>query len=830
MSDSVLAGTTSDFSRDEVSAFDLDRIEAVASALDLRKPNKEALESIVFEVVQHYEIDKRPAPFEAVVDAATGVGKTFILAASIEYFAGQGIRDFAVITPGRTILEKTVANFTAGAPKSLLGGMSVAPVVITSENFNTAAMREAMDDEQQVKLYIFTVQSLIKPQTKAGRKTHKFQEGLGGAFYEHLQGRDDLFVFADEHHAYYGDAFSTAVRDLDPHVLIGLTATPHRNTPDELIIYRYPLAAAIADKLVKTPVLVGRKDDRTEPETKLADGVALLELKDETVARYCTATGADPVQPVMLVIAPDIGEAEEIERILQSQEFAEGRYAEKVLTVHSKQSDEALAKLAKLEEPGSPYRIVVSVGMLKEGWDVKSVYVICSLRASVSDLLTEQTLGRGLRLPFGAYTDIEILDSLEVLAHERYEQLLKKAGVINEQFVDRRTRAVLRQNAAGQLVSTVETTEVSAPVAVPDESGDTPALDPNQGQATVSSIESQKAQGEQDLQALAEELPRRSDLPSLRIPRLKMTPIESTFSLADITELAPFRALGNRISTDPEDELRRTAISAKIIEGPDGLRRTELVTSPAVDRVSSQATLRPFDELRERLLEQLLASSVVPARRKERAAAAPIVDEFIAGLGDKAQEILSAFFDRASGSLISQVVIEQRRVAAKPRYEQVVEVIDFGPLRHGKPTKSNDRTGPFKRGTTYSYKKSLYTEDWFDSSTERTVANLLDEADEVQYFVRLQNGDLPVLWAEGRNYNPDFVVVDADRVHYVIEVKMDKEMDSDIVQGKRGAARRWANHVSADEKVDEAWRYLLCSETDIKTAKGSWTALMQLAS
>ena len=219
-------------SEDDVltSDFDLDRIESVASSLELRTPNKEALDSIVFEVVQHYEIDKKKPPFEAVVDSATGVGKTYILAAAIEYFASKEVSDFAVITPGRTILDKTVANFTAGNPKSLLGGMSVKPVVITAENFNTAAMREAMDDPQQVKLYVFTVQSLIKPQTKAGRKTHKFQEGLGQAFYEHLEKLDDLYVFADEHHAYYGNKFSEAVRDLEPRVLIGLTATPHRNT------------------------------------------------------------------------------------------------------------------------------------------------------------------------------------------------------------------------------------------------------------------------------------------------------------------------------------------------------------------------------------------------------------------------------------------------------------------------------------------------------------------------------------------------------------------------------------------------------------------------
>jgi len=134
------AQTAAGFGED---AFDLERIEAVASALDLRQPNKEALESVVFEVVQHYEIDQRVPPFEAVVDAATGVGKTFILAAAIEYFAAEGTRNFAVITPGRTILEKTVANFTAGHRKSLLGGMSVEPVVITSENFASAAMRSS---------------------------------------------------------------------------------------------------------------------------------------------------------------------------------------------------------------------------------------------------------------------------------------------------------------------------------------------------------------------------------------------------------------------------------------------------------------------------------------------------------------------------------------------------------------------------------------------------------------------------------------------------------------------------------------------------------------
>ena len=237
-----------------------------------------------------------------------------------------------------------------------------------------------------------------------GRKTHKFQEGLGEAFYAHLQGVKDLVVFADEHHTYYGNAFSGAVRNLRPRVLLGLTATPNKRTPPSQIIYRYPLVAAIADKLVKTPVLVGRKDDRTDPETKLLDGIRLLELKAEAIARWSAESGAQPVVPIMLVIAQTIAEAEQITGIVTKPGFMGGRYADSVLTVHSDAPDDALAALERLEDMDNPYRIVISVGMLKEGWDVKNVYVIASMRASVSDILTEQTLGRGLRLPFGHYT------------------------------------------------------------------------------------------------------------------------------------------------------------------------------------------------------------------------------------------------------------------------------------------------------------------------------------------------------------------------------------------------------------------------------------------
>src|SRR5436189_2691199 len=174
-----------------------DVIAEIAARLDLRDPNREAVRTINAAVSQYYDVEAQQPPFEAVIDSATGVGKTYILAGAMELFAAAyGIRDFVIVTPGTTILEKTKANLTPGHPKSLLEPMSFQPVVITAENFSTPVMRDAMDDDSQIKVYLFTVQSLIKPESKTARKTHKFQEGLGTEFYARLQAVDDLVVFA----------------------------------------------------------------------------------------------------------------------------------------------------------------------------------------------------------------------------------------------------------------------------------------------------------------------------------------------------------------------------------------------------------------------------------------------------------------------------------------------------------------------------------------------------------------------------------------------------------------------------------------------------------
>jgi type III restriction enzyme len=814
-----------------------DAIAEIASRLDLRDPNAEAVQTLQAELSQHYDVDEKTGVFEAVVDSATGVGKTYILAGAMELLAATSdVRDFVIITPGRTILEKTRDNFTPGHAKSLLGPMSFRPVVITTENFATPAMRQAMDDETAVKVYLFTVQSLLKPQTKTARKTRKFQEGLGTEFYAHLQETEKLVVFADEHHVYYAPAFSAAVRDLDPWLLVGLTATPAKRTPEDQIIFRYPLAAAIADRLVKTPVIVGRRDDRVDAETKLTDGVTLLQAKRDAVEAYAKAQGIDPVNPVMLVVAKNIADADEYGKILRSEEFFAGAYKDAVLVVHSKAPDEALADLARVEDPASPVRIIISVGMLKEGWDVKNVYVIASMRSSVSDILTEQTLGRGMRLPFGEYTGIEILDTLEVVAHERYEELLRKRGVLNEAFVDYRTRAALRVNAQGQTVAVTESVEAAAsPVIAPEGAaegaGTAPGVADGQAGPVVTTVGERTAQAGEAAAKMKQEIVRRADAPRIVIPLLRMTTVESNFSLADITDSDAFRKLGTTLAADPEGELSRTLISARVVTGSDGIKRTELVRSQAADHIKSAPTLFALDELREKLTEIVLASPAVPARKEERAALQPLLDEFLGGLGEKAEEVLSANLDRAGARLVRLVADEQRKYMAKPKMGEIVKLEEFNPARATDKHVSTDRLGPFSKSDAYSgWKRSLFPVEWFDSEPERRVANVVDGDNSVACWVRLHLKELPILWnSGGQEYNPDLIVVEENGEHIIVETKMEKEMKAADVQAKREAALRWANHVSIAPEVGVTWRYLLVSESDINTAKGSWSALKKLA-
>jgi type III restriction enzyme len=834
---------------------DLAALVGVAKRLDLREPNREAVESIAFELARHFDLEHRPAPFEGVVDSATGMGKTYIFAGALEYLAlAEGVRNFALIAPSRTILEKTVAQLTPGNPKSITNGMNAPLVVVTADNFNTPSMAAAMEDDSRVKLFVFTVQSLLKPTTKAGRRTHDFQEGLGSGLYQKMREAPDLVVFADEHHAYYGKQFSAAVRELEPWALIGLTATPHKSTPQDQIIFRYPLAAAIAGKYVKTPVIVGRRDDKHDPVTKLLDGTTLLERKRELASQWADAKGAPRVNPVMLVVARDITEAEQWAGIVRAPDFKNGAYRDTVLVVHSKAvtaaNEEAeLRRLQDIEDPNSPVRVVISVQMLKEGWDVKNVYVLLSTQPSLSDVLTEQVLGRGLRMPWGAYTGIEMLDTLEVLAHDRYEDLLRRKNVFSEQFIDHKIRAYLRTDSRGNTVvvretETVENPVVEQPEPPADPTPDTPtrpdfawprpgtAVEVRTGAPTLATVDTRGDAADDQEFRLREEI---APSHAVQVPLLRPVAVKSSFSLTDITDHEQFRALGARLRTNPDDTLRRTVVSAEVYTDPfAGLKSTRLRTTEAVDKVEATGLVLTIGELREYLTSAVMGLGIVAARHDpggvERRATQPILDAFIDGLNGGADTLLSAYLDRATALLLDAINKEYRRFASAPQFEEVASVKTIDKVRRNTRPISGNRHGRFDRQTAYDgWRKSVYAVNWFDSKPERDLAVLLDESDKVTEWCRLVNEDLTIVWAvSGQRYNADFVVVTTDGTRWIVEVKGDNTITSEAVQQKREAAKRWVNKVNASGITTDTWRYLLVTESDILSAKGSWGALERL--
>ena len=818
-----------------------DLLARIGHRLELRRPNYEAVRSVAAMTSMHFDVDGKAAPFECIVDSATGVGKTYVMAGLIEYFAGleTPARNFLLLAPGRTIRDKSIKNFSPGYRKSLVGAMESEPFVITADNFKSPATRKVMEDSSRTKLFIFTVQALTS-KTGDGRATHEYQEWLAGSLFDWLGRLDDLVILADEHHCYRGPAFSKTITDLRPELVVGLTATPAKKDAD-LIVYRYPLARAIKDELVKTPVLVARKDDRNDDHTKLLDGVTLLRYKERLAHARCDEEGIPRINPVMLVIAQDTAEADRFRDLLDSESFDNGAWIGRTLLVHSNltgdDKEAALSALEDVEDPQSPVRIIISVGMLKEGWDVKNVYVIASMRASVSTVLTEQTLGRGMRLPFGKYTKVEMLDTVEVLAHERYEALLAHRQALNEKFIDHAVLAEIRRTAQGSLVARTkivdEDAEVlpqvgaaSAPGALSLQFGSADSVSrpaeprPMRGIADLENVLGRAKDAADETESKLRThcpLPGRMDI---MIPYTTKVASKAVVSLNLVHDDAPFIELGKGLSTEADTELRRTLLK------PDEQGKIRGVQAEA--RVEALALDIPLEASREGLIRAIVRIPSVRPDAGEARAAERLANLVIASMGIEAEKHLSAFGERATRRLANLVSAQLKMVANRDVvFSDEVRLQILNKERKATKEHIDGHSEPHSKSIAFGgWKKCLYEYAWFDTSPEYKAAQALDEAPNVVVWARLHINDLPITWTEeGREYNPDLVAIEeinGERTCWLIETKMNKEINAEDVRAKARAAKTWANTVNNSGKVDGRWHYLLLTEDDVNDAELDW--------
>ncbi len=572
---------------------------------------------------------------------------------------------------------------------------------------------------------------------------------------------------------------------------------------------------------------------------------------------YCDTTQQAYVRPVMFVVAEKIGEAARIRDMLIGLDLLGN--PDHVLLVTSDEPDEVLEQLDALEADTSKVRAVVSVSMLKEGWDVKNIYVIAAVRALESDLLTEQILGRGLRLPFGKRTGVGMLDTVEVISHHSFRDLLRDAEALLMQTLGQRAveaaavgvttpgvaaEQVTPGNAAAAANEGAQEVLFSLPGVAPAEvdpaSSPVDELDHGSHQVGgIGTVDARLAAAAATTETLNTVIvPRHHPgvtLP-LFIPRVTVRMIRDPFSLAQVSVL-DVEALGRKFSRDNAPTLTRKAIEA--------YRDAEGVHIDIKDRSDEAAVLAsqtrmPFDTIESDLVSRLMASNAVAATATEMNAATRIARAFLLG----AQVTEQTPWRPEHGRLASTALVEWigGKQTASPRRE----ITEITQVKWPDPPETHNGTPPADRHKItrsteftagYPYKgwtRGLYDTCAFDAySTEFRLAERLDNSGpSIRAWVRLtRDVPLAISYRSGagtRTYYPDFIVIDEPGTYWIVEGKRDDEMRDDVVLAKRAAAAAWVKTVNTSGDVQDTWGYLLASEAVIKDA-ANWTSLKAAA-
>ena len=263
---------------------------------------------------------------------------------------------------------------------------------------------------------------------------------------------DELMVLNDEAHHIHDPrlAWFKSIEDIHNRLLqkggklslqVDVTATPKHNNGAIFVqtVADYPLVEAISQNVVKHPVLPdapsrAKLEERQSAKytEKYADYLELGII--EWRKAYAEHEKLDK-KGILFVMTDDTRNCDEV------AEYLENRYPElkdAVLVIHTQRNGEVseatsgkkkeeLEELRKqaneIDSMASPYKAIVSVLMLKEGWDVRNVTTIVGLRAysAKSNILPEQTLGRGLRRMYGE----EVKESVSVIGTNAFMEFVE---------------------------------------------------------------------------------------------------------------------------------------------------------------------------------------------------------------------------------------------------------------------------------------------------------------------------------------------------------------------------------------------------------------------
>jgi type III restriction enzyme len=854
----------------------LELLAAVAELLPLRKDQDVAASlariGAAYPTVQEFERN-----FPSICFAlATGVGKTRLMGAFIAWLRrARGIRHFFVLAPNLTIYNKLIADFTPHRAKYVFQGLADfavnPPVLITGDNWDQGqAVQYELQDTVQINLFNI---SKINTEVRGGSspRVKRLNEVLGESYFEYLSRLPDLVLLMDESHRYRAAAGMQAINELKPVLGLELTATPQIErgarpaVPFRNVIYSYPLAHALRDGFVKEPAVATRENfdaaaysEEQLEQLKLEDGVRVHEAVKAELSAYSVREARSLVKPFMLVVTQDTTHAAAIEARIKADNFFGGQYRDKVITVHStlrgEEKEENVERLLRVEDPGEPTEIVIHVNMLKEGWDVTNLYTIVPLRAATSRTLVEQSIGRGLRLPYGKRTGVDSVDRLTIIAHDKFQEIIDEANrpdsairyvpvyIGNESSlpVD---RVAVTVPAPAEAMFTAAPAVEGAPAPLPP--AFTSTEDQRVARVAIEVVQQFFGHHASPLQVLEGDH-RKKFLVTVR---------EALISGQGELELRSAQEIDAVTVRAVEELALRTIDIPRIIVVPTGEVRTGFrdfdldVSAIRFQPVENDILIQHLsDHQRETLAGG--GSSVDEPRREnfvvrslvsrpdvsydDHAAllyklAGQVVRHLRSYLPDEAavKNVLQFQEERIGGLVHAQLAqhaweeavgYEARVSRGFERLPPQASTADRSePVRDvRRPVAPLSRIGSMRFGW---FRKSIYREARFDSDAERRMAVLLDDAREVEKWARLAGPPPRIDWGHGASYEPDFIA-EATDYKYLIEVKAANEMEDADVQAKAQAAGTWCRHASefARQQGTKPWTYLLIPHDEVSAA------------
>ena len=869
-------------------------VNAIAGRLSLRPPQRQSLELLdrITEIAPPQKNADIAAALEAIHSEyptvsdferefpslcfalATGVGKTRLMGAFISYLhLAHGVNNFFVMAPNLTIYNKLIADFTPNTPKYVFQGIAEfatsAPEIITGDNYEAKA-GSLFDQVLRCKVNIFNI-SKINSEVRGGKspRIKRLSEYIGESYFDYLAGLSDLVLIMDESHRYRASAGVRAINELKPIMGLELTATPFVETakgtvPFKNVILDYPLGKAMADGFVKEPAVVTRKNfnpagmsSEEIERMKLEDGVRLHESVKVELETYARQTERHIVKPFLLVIARDTHHAGGLVDFIQSDKFFEGRYKNKVIQVDSsktgQEEDEIVEKLLRVEHPDEPTEIVVHVNMLKEGWDVTNLYTIVPLRAANARILIEQSIGRGLRLPYGKRTGVTTVDRLNIVAHDKFQEIIDEANKpgspIHLQQVILGTDQ-LREKT----VTVVSQPQLAVNLGIQPEHTTTSTLvPPTSKPLAFSNPEDQKiAQITYDVIRALENQPQKlptvnhlqkSEMQAQIVQEVTNQYRPTQLELEGITLKPDIAAI---VSKTTQLVIQQTIDIPRILVVPTGevrsgfksfaLKLDSLKYPPVSDDLWIQ-------HLRTNQLEVLsLGTGGFQESRLENYVVSGLVDfddvsydQHADLLYDLAAQVVKHFRTYLSEDDTRKVLLCYQRDISKFIHAQMQEHYweevaghevriskGFSELKPSAYTTSASepildfRQSPADKSNMAKYlfggfDRCLYSVQKFQSDSERRLAVILDR-DALKWF-KPAKGQFQIFYKSGSDhleYQPDFVAENASAI-YMLEPKARNEMNDPDVLAKRDSAVKWCTNASdhATTYGGKLWKYVL---------------------